>query len=263
MESIGYLAIAALVVYFIIKYSEKRSDTAEANRELIAKSGDLYEFEKFCKANKHLSRKQALIKFYANDEEKKKKAIAAANERDKREREEDDKRNRDFTIKRVFAYKYEKFIYALFSPLAELSNSSIGDGKWECSEYLPKEYVLQKIKEEYCLTKTEAQALYNQFLSHQLLREKKKPTEYEIKGWYKEVSEDPKTIEQWIDESISYYYENELLKNTQYIVDIGLVLKYYTDVVSKNDLNMDKYIREYGQRCSEEDLIIEVTQMRK
>lgn len=227
MYAIGCLTVIAFVGYLIISYYLSKEDTAKENRELISKNGKQLEFEKFRNANRNLSETQALLKFYA-DKEEKKKAIANAEERDQIIKEIQDEYKRDQTIKRVFAYNHENFIFALFSPLSKL----IGGEKWSCWEQLPKDYVLNKIKIEYRLSDSEAQNLYNQFIENNLLEEEKPSP------------------------------DDEVLTDAIELVSVGFILTFETNIVSEQDLDMDKYIRQHGRRCTREQLIAEIKRMR-
>ena len=118
LSSIGVLAIIAVALYVLFKHLKNQESKAEAIRKLIVDCNDSFEFEKFCKIHPELSDKRALLKFY-DSEDKLKNAIKRSQEREQTHKlfEEEYKRNR--IKKRVFAYQYEKFIFSVFSPLAQ------------------------------------------------------------------------------------------------------------------------------------------------
>lgn len=221
LAAIGAFAIVVLAVYLLLHHLDDKQTQAESNRQLIVKSGDSFEFDEFCKMHPELPRQQALLEFY-KDKNKKNEAIKQAQANIQREQEYEDKLNRELTIKRVFAYKYEKFILALFSPLAKHSNSSLNDEEWECCESLPAFYLLHKLKQEY--GEVEGDSLFDQFIENNL---------------------------------ISCHYGT----NSSYY--LGSILGIHYNVISDKDLNMTKYIEQYGQRCSYDELQTEIQNLRK
>jgi len=219
--AVGAFAIVVLAGYLLLRHLDNKQSQAEINRQLIVKSGDSFEFEKFCKMHPELPHQQALLEFY-KDKDKKNEAIKQAKENIKREHEIEDKLNREYTIKRVFAYKYERFVLSLYSPLAKQSKGSIDDEEWECSESLPSFYLLHKLKQEY--GEIEGDSLFDQFIENDL---------------------------------ISSHYGT----NSSYY--LGSILGIHYNVVSDADLNMTKYIEQYGQRCTYDELQSEIKNIRE
>lgn len=218
LESLGGITLAGLFLFFILRHLEKQNSTAEENRKLIVESDDLDEFEKFWGSHPELSYERALRKYY-EDENKKKEAIKKAKKRVQAEKEYEERRKCENITRRVYAYKYEKFILSLFSPLAKRDSIT---SKWECHDSLPLKYILRKIEEEYHITEVEAKSLFEQLLDNDLLYQY-----YKSKG----------------------------------SIELGNIFNVYYNVVSENDLNLDKYIKQFGQRCSLDELKKELKRM--
>lgn len=165
LAAVGAFALIVLVGYLVLRNLDNKSSQAEANRQLVVKSGELFEFERFCKSHPELSHKQALLKYY-EDEDVRNEAIKKAQKHIQLEKEWEDKANRERSIKRVFAYKYENFIFSLFSPLAK--KSEFNNEEWECKGSLPLCYVTHKMQEEYGTE--ESNSLFQQFIDNKLIR---------------------------------------------------------------------------------------------
>ncbi len=220
LSSIGVIAIIALALYVLFKRLKNRESKAESIRKLIVECDDSFEFEKFCKTHPELSDKQSLLKFY-DSEKKLTEAKKRAQERKQANEFYDNLSKKDKIIKRVFAYQYEKFIFSVFSPLAQKKEGKNNTVKWECNSSLPEKYLLKKIREEYKLTEKDTISLFNQFVSNDLL---------------------------------NTYSVN----NTDKSVRIGKTLDFYYSVVCDSDLNIDKFIKEFGQRCTYKELQAEI-----
>lgn len=220
LSSIGVIAIIALALYMLFIRLKNQESKAEAIRKLITESGDSFEYEKFWRIHPELSDKQSLLKFY-DSEKKITEAIKRAEERKQSNNFYEDLSKKGKIIKRVFAYQYEKFIFSVFSPLAQKKESKDNAEKWECTGYLPEKYLLRKIKEEYNLTDEDAMSLLVQFANNDLIHS---------------------------------FSEN----NTDKSIKIGHILDLYHNVVCDSDLNIDKYIKEFGQRCTYEELRAEI-----
>lgn len=165
LAAVGAFALIILAGYLVLRNMDNKSNQAEVNRQLVVKSGELFEFEKFCKSHPELSHKQALLKYY-EDENVRNKAIKKAKKHIQLEKEWEDKANRERSIKRVFAYKYESFVLSLFSPMAK--KSVFNDEEWECKDSLPLFYVSHKMQEEYGAE--ESNSLFQQFIDNELIR---------------------------------------------------------------------------------------------
>lgn len=77
LAAVGAFALIVLVGYLVLRNLDNKSSQAEANRQLVVKSGELFEFERFCKSHPELSHKQALLKYY-EDEDVRNEAIKKA-----------------------------------------------------------------------------------------------------------------------------------------------------------------------------------------
>jgi hypothetical protein len=127
----------------------------------------------------------------------------------------EERTRKEYTIKRVYAYKYEDFILSLYSPFSVYSSSG---HVWlipSDDDALPERYVVHKMRE---ISKDNPYTLFREFLKNDLLR---------ING----------------------------LTN---MVSLGHLFQYHADVISKEDMDMNKWIAKNGQSQSKEELLAEV-----
>lgn len=214
--SIGILAVFAIIVLLIISRENDKRDETEHLRQLVAMDGG---FDKFWESHKNLTYEQALRAFY-KDPKKLAKAKEEKNRREEMNRKWDERNKKEKTIKRVYAYKYEDFVFSLFSPLA--SYSSIGK-EWDepsMSTGLPENYILHRMKE---LGSEDTYGLYCEFLKNDL------------------------------------FYRDDKTKK----VGLGFILSCYANIISEEDMNMDKWIKKYGQTQSERELLADVNAYEK
>lgn len=213
-SSIGVLAVIAIVVFLILTREDNKRNETEHLRKLAAMDGAI-EFDKFWKAHSNLTYEQALRAFYKDP-----KKLAEAEEEKKRKeelhRKWEERDRKENTIKRVYAYKYEDFIFSLYSPFA--SYSSIRD-EWDAPSFitgLPENYVLHRMKE---LGSDDTYGLYCEFLKNGLL-----------------------------------YKDRDSKK-----IALGFTLSApIVNVISEEDMNMDKWIKKNGQTQSEKELFADV-----
>lgn len=90
--------------------------------------------------------------------------------------------------------------------------------EWICSESLPKNYIISEIEKEFHFTKDASSILLKEFIGNNLL-------EYHI---------------------------------TKDDIIIGSILSTFWNIVSDNDLNFHKYIKQYGKKTESETLQEEI-----
>lgn len=214
--SVGVIAVFAILFLLVLCRENYKRNETEHLRQLVAMDGN---FDKFWETHNNLTYEQALRAFYKDP-----KKLAEAEE--KKKRRDESKRKWDMlvkkekTIKRVYAYKYEDFVFSLFSPLA--SYCSIGKEWFEpsTSNGLPENYVLHRMKE---LDSVNTYGLYCEFLKNDL------------------------------------FYKDCKTKK----VGLGSVLSTYANIISEEDMNMDKWIKKNGQTQSERELLADVNAYEK
>lgn len=207
-----------VLLALILCVNSKHEKKANIYSQLIVKSGLQNDFERFCRQEHLYNDNRALIKYF-KDKNRVNNIYKQIEIRERIDKETDDIIKKERVINRVFAYKYEKFIYSLFSPLAEQKNGyGNKKGEWICSDKLSKVYVLKKIEVMYHFSNNAAINLFNQFVDNGLL-------EYSRK------------------------YDD---------VKLGYILTTFWNIVSDADLNIDKYIKQYGQRCNLDELQREI-----
>lgn len=211
-SSLGILAVIAIVGYWLLNREDnKRIETVHL-RKLAAQDSD---FEKFWKVHNNLTYEQALRAFYKDP-----KKLAEAEEEQKRKeelhRKFEERAKKENTIKRVYAYKYEDFVFSLFSPFAQYSAIRKEWDEPYLSDVLPENYILHKMKE---IGSEDTYGLYCEFLKNDLLHRD--------------------------------------INNTKR-VSLGFVLSTYANVISEEDMNMDKWIKKNGQSRTKEELLADV-----
>ncbi len=163
-------------------------------------------------------------------------AIWQQHEELKKERE--DLYRKEYTLKRVFAYKYENFVYSLYSPLAykrikwweddKTVEYSFGLYSEDTSECLPKEFILEKMVDASICSVNNASSLFDDFVNNELIRE-----------------------------VVSFNKGKQVLEKTG-MYRIGSTLDTNANIISENDMNITKWIEINGQPNSKEQLMKEV-----
>lgn len=210
-ESLGVLAAVALLLYLILARLDNQSRKTNDLRQLV--KHDISDFEKFWNTHKHLSYEQALRAYY-KDPKKLSEAIEEKNKSDELHRKIEEKFKKENTIKRVYAYKYEDFLFSLFSPFAECCPIH---KKWDVSSFdvLPESYIIYRMRQ---IDSEDTYGLYCEFLKNYLLQKDHDTTN----------------------------------------VRLGSTLGVYANILSDEDMNMDKWIRKNGKSQSKEELIEDV-----
>lgn len=211
--SIGILAVLAIIVLLVSSREDNKRNEIEHLRQLAAMDGAIG-FEKFWKSHNNLTYEQALRAFY-KDPKKLAEAEEEKKSRDDLKRKLDERVKKENTIKRVYAYKYEDFVFSLFSPLAYYSSFR---EEWDEPSFvkgLPENYILHRMKE---LGSKDTYELYCEFLNNGL-----------------------------------FYRDSKTKK-----VALGFVLSTYANIISEEDMNMDKWIKKNGQTQSKEELLADV-----
>lgn len=213
--SIGILAVLAIVVFFIISREDNKRNETEHLRQLAAQDGAIA-FDKFCQSHSNLTYEQALREFY-KDPKKLAEAEETKKRKDELHRKYEEREKKEKIVKRVYAYKYEDFIYSLFSPFAQyLSNINEWDDPF-LSDVLPEEYVIHRMKE---IGSEDTNQLFSEFLKNGLLR--------------RDITT-PKSI------------------------GLGFTLtSTNANVISEEDMNMDKWIKKNGQSKTKRELLADV-----
>lgn len=211
--SIGILAVVAIIVLLYFGNIDNKRKETEHLRQLAAMDG-ASAFGKFWESHNNLTYEQPLRAFYKDP-----KKLAEAEEEKKREdeflRKCDERAKKENTIKRVYAYKYEDFVFSLFSPLASYSSFR---KEWDAPSFftgLPENYILHRMEE---LGSEDTYGLFCEFLKNDL------------------------------------FFRDRKTKK----VALGSVLSLYANIISKEDMNIDKWIKQNGQTQSEEELLADV-----
>ena len=114
-----------------------------------------------------------------------------------------------------FAYEYEDFVFSIFTPYA----SKIGN-KWTCVLVeLPRDVIISRIEEDKKFQGKDAEEILK------LLVEKEIIDEYPS----------------------SKYKEGTLTEKKDWTYKLGATLDEYANVISEEDLNIDKWIEQNGQ----------------
>ena len=219
LTAIGALTVIALVMFFFLSNEDKKKHEADYYEKFLERGDESKRFKSFYYKHSNLSREQALRKFYSDEENfnRAQKLLDAHNEWVK---ENNDKQKKKYTIKRVYSYQYEDFIYSLYSPLASYH---IMTG-WTCLfESLPREYIIKKIAENQNLNDKQACSLFEKFVENELITE--------------DISEISSTNKKVVDNYM-----------------LGSTLTTYADVVNDSDMNINKWIEKNGQSMTKEEL---------
>ena len=219
LAAIGALTIIALVMYLLLSNEDKKKHDAEYFEKYLDLGDESRLFRSFYNKHTNLSREQALRKFYS-DEANYSRAQKLMDEHNEWKKEFDDKQERKYTIKRVFSYQYEDFIFSLYSPLASYHVMT----GWTCSlKSLPRNYIIKKLAEHQHLNNEQARSLFEKFVENEL-----------ISGDIQETFSKNK-----------YECDN---------YDMGLTLTMFVHVVNDSDMDINKWIEKNGQSMTKEEL---------
>ena len=221
--SIGILTVIAFVVILYFSNLDKKEQDTKYFEKFLDRGDELERFRSFFYKNKNLSRNQALRKFYS-DTENYNRAQKLMDDHKQWEKEIDDKNKKKYTIKRVYSYQYEDFVYSLFSPLAsyhEFNHSAMVLGS------LPHDYIVHKLADYQKISLEKASDLLKEFVENEL-----------VSGEMMEILCNDRSS------------RNKKYKN----YEIGLTLTMYANVVNDSDMNMGKWIETNGKSMSEEEL---------
>lgn len=219
LTAIGALTIIALVLFLFLSNEDKKKHEADYYKKFLDLGDESRLFKSFYYEHTNLSFEQALRKFYS-DEANLSRAQKLMDDHNEWKKEFDDKQKREYTIKRVFSYQYEDFIYSLYSPLASYHVMT----GWTCSlRSLPRNYIVKKLAEHQHLNNEQAHSLFEKFVENEL------------------ISGD---IEERIRKN-----ENECDN-----YDMGLTLTMFVHVVNDSDMDINKWIEKNGQSMTRDEL---------
>jgi hypothetical protein len=211
LAGVGLIAIIAIILILILRKHEDNNNEINHLRNLAAQDGGL-EFDEFLKKHRGLSYERALREYY-KDPKKLAEAEENKKRRDENNRKFEELQKKENTINRVYAYKYEDFIFSLFSPFASYTSYN---NEWRIPhDSLPENYVVHRMKE---ISSEHTYSLFREFLKKGLLYRHYKTTK----------------------------------------ISIGGTLSFYANIISEEDMNMDKWIKKNGQSQSKEELLADV-----
>lgn len=211
LSAIGILALIALAFFLFALKDQKDRQETERLRQLLA--GDIMkvtEFERYWKAHSDLSYENALRKFFSEPGRMQKA------EQDKRERDElhhkiEERQKKDNTIKRVFSYKYEDFLYSLYSPFATYSSSR---EEWDLpyNSLLHESYIIHRLKDAGY---NNASDLYYEFINKGLIDLDRKTRKCRLGAvldlYANVVSDEDNNLDKWIKTNGQAMTKEELM----------------------------------------------------
>ena len=216
LAAIGFIAICAACIYFLISMERKKEDKINHYKELLSCNSDLRnDFNSFRASHDGMNYENALRIFFA-DNERLNEAVQYKQHSDYIHYLSEESVKKSITIMRVFGYQYEEFLFSLYSPLAQKSNydSSIWDMPYDA--LLPEYYIIDKMKE---VGYSNVHELFQDFLKNELLSRDRATHQYTI----------------------------------------GTTLTLYANYLSKEDNNIDKWIKKHGQSSTKEELMRDIT----
>ena len=207
--------LVGLIINYIGNYIAKKDVEKYKYRGLYEhESNDNYLFDEFYRQHSSLSKDKALKLFYS---------IPENYNRAEKIRKENVLRN-TFAEKRVYAREHDNFIFSLFAPLAEKTESS----QWTIlNGSIPDFYIKYKIAEFYKIRKEDANKMFEEFVENNLLMR-----DFD-------------------------FFNNELVYSYK-CYTIGLTLSIYANIVNKGDLNLSKWIEKNGKSKSKKELLDEI-----
>ncbi|MBQ8069699.1 MAG: hypothetical protein IJ202_02475 [Bacteroidales bacterium] len=208
--SLVFLVVFGGVSYLLISMEERHDKQEQEYLNLIDNCFFSKEdFRQYRLAHPNWTLRKAVRRFFS-EPGRLEKALKEKEEREVILKDKEEKRKKEYIVKRVYAYKYESFIFSLFSPFARYNKN---DDKWRLSllARLPKDYVIHKMK---LYGYDNPEVLYDDFVKNDLL------------------------------------YWNDLVKECE----MGPTLRSYANIISDDDYNLDKWIKVFGRRKSEEEL---------
>lgn len=219
---IGFLALLGGVSYLLISMEEKRDKEAQEYLKLLDTNFSLKEeFQRYRSRHRDWTVNKCARKFF-DEPGRLEQAYKEKEEQERILRKIEDERNKEYIVKRVYAYKYEDFLFSLYSPLAWFSK---GSNEWlpPIAGRLPKEYVKYRMKEAGLEI---VEDLYNEFIQNDLLK-----MEYRHQGTSNQI---------------------------ELGCELGYTLTNYANVISEDDNNIDKWIKKHGQSMNEEKLLKDI-----
>ncbi len=213
---IGFLALLGVASFLLISAEEKHEKEAQEYLKLIDDTLTIKEaFRHYRSSHQEWSIKKCVRKFFA-EPERLEQAYQEKNERDEVLRKKEDERRKEFVLKRVYAYKYEDFLFSLFSPLAKKDRP---EGNWYLLlGRLPAKYIKYRMQREGY---DNVEGLFAEFVKQDLLF--------------------PIVFHSGMHENRDEY-------------ELGFTLCNYANVISDEDNNLDKWIKKHGQTMSKEML---------
>ena len=227
LESIATLALIGVVIFIASVYISLRVGKLNLYKRFI---DDFKEREMVCDFWKilhpNLSFDDALRKYYS-DRGNYKRAMVKFKERADKERKEK-------SIRRVFAYQYEDFIFSLFSPLA-IYNEKKDLWFLPRDSALTKSYILHEIVKRMSLSYSEAEDVFQKFIDNRIIYQFNS-TKYALSETLTQdaqvINETDMDINKWIHkygqsmtkDSLMKYVESHLFHiNVDDLKDLGIV----------------------------------------
>lgn len=212
LSSIGFLAIFGLVAFLLIYWEQNKEKEAKQLLKLISETHLERDFERFRLSHKGLSLEQAARKFFA-EQGRLEKALKDKEERDRLNNAFEEEKKKEFTIKRVYAYKYEDFLFSLYSPLSDYSP---GVNTWSSpTKGLTKKYILYRMEKAGY---ENVEDLFREFLENDLLTSfYHKADDYRLGTtlfcYPNIISEEDYNIDKWIKKHGQTMSKEELLRD--------------------------------------------------
>jgi len=212
--SIGGICVLFLLLYLLFNHEDQKTHNANELRDLL-KYDDrgIKEYEKLC-ATERLTELQALKLFY-KDEKDIKKALSNKNKHKEYEALREAELKKDMTLKRIYAYKYEDFVFSLCSPFAEFDDYKQEWYLVSSFQKFTKDFLVLEIIDYFHIDWSQAECLLNEFVKNQL-------------------------------------FDNYLICKDY---SIGRTLTSYANIVSSVDCNIDKWIKKHGQTRTKEEML--------
>lgn len=210
---------------FLAKEDKKNYEELPYMRRLIMRLGWEDDFSAFRKEHPNYGEYKAFRKFFTTER------IEFAKEQEKKWEESDkywaEEMKKTYTLKRIFAYQYEDFLFSLFAPLALYDDY---EKKWDFIPaistpegvkgviiHLPEDYVIYRIAKEYNLSEEDAHSRFKELVDNWCIH----------------------------------------FNNIGHWCELGSVLTTHAGVVSANDMNISKWIELHGQTITREQLLAE------
>lgn len=202
-----FIFLAVVVIVFYVRETSKSNFIHYWKKQINESSLNVKDdFSNYFEKHCNTMSEYKIYKSYLT-EARQKKVLDGVKECQERDKRLEDFTKKEFIPKRVFAYEYEDFLFSLFS-----STYVYFDFYGEWSGYCPEDkmitedYILEKIISQYNLSKEEARALFLTFLKNDLICSNRTNNKFKL----------------------------------------GATLTTHANIISLQDMNVDKWMKKQG-----------------